>query len=44
MLPSIFGESLFDDWMSFPFRSFASRSEALNPTWIASCMGNMQHM
>ena len=24
MLPSIFGESLFDDWMSFPFRSLAS--------------------
>ncbi len=22
MLPSIFGESLFDDWMSFPFRAF----------------------
>lgn len=22
MLPSIFGESLFDDWMGFPFRSF----------------------
>ena len=21
MLPSIFGESLFDDWMGFPFRS-----------------------
>ena len=24
MLPSIFGESLFDDWMGFPFRSFES--------------------
>ena len=24
MLPSIFGESLFDDWMGFPFRSLAS--------------------
>ena len=24
MLPSIFGESLFDDWMDFPFRGFAS--------------------
>ncbi len=24
MLPSIFGESLFDDWMSFPFRSLES--------------------
>ena len=24
MLPSIFGESLFDDWMSFPFRGFES--------------------
>ena len=24
MLPSIFGESLFDDWMGFPFRSFGS--------------------
>ncbi len=24
MLPSIFGESLFDDWMGFPFRGFAS--------------------
>ncbi len=22
MLPSIFGESLFDDWMGFPFRTF----------------------
>ncbi len=22
MLPSIFGESLFDDWMDFPFRDF----------------------
>ena len=24
MLPSIFGESLFDDWMDLPFRGFAS--------------------
>ena len=24
MLPSIFGESLFDDWMGFPFRGFES--------------------
>ena len=24
MLPSIFGESLFDDWMDFPFRGFES--------------------
>ena len=24
MLPSIFGESLFDDWMDFPFRGFTS--------------------
>jgi len=24
MLPSIFGESLFDDWMDFPFRGFAA--------------------
>ena len=24
MLPSIFGESLFDDWMGFPFRSLES--------------------
>ena len=24
MLPSIFGESLFDDWMDFPFRSLDS--------------------
>ena len=23
MLPSIFGESLFDDWMDFPFRTFS---------------------
>ena len=23
MLPSIFGESLFDDWMGFPFRGIA---------------------
>ena len=24
MLPSIFGESLFDDWMDFPFRDFGA--------------------
>ena len=24
MLPSIFGESLFDDWMGFPFRALES--------------------
>ena len=24
MLPSIFGESLFDDWMGFPFRELSS--------------------
>ncbi len=24
MLPSLFGESLFDDWMALPFRSFES--------------------
>ena len=24
MLPSIFGESLFDDWFDFPFRGFES--------------------
>ncbi len=24
MLPSIFGENLFDDWMSFPFRGIGS--------------------
>ncbi len=27
MLPSIFGENLFDDWMSFPFRGFESNLE-----------------
>ncbi len=27
MLPSIFGESLFDDWMGFPFRGFASDAD-----------------
>ena len=27
MLPSIFGESLFDDWMGFPFRGFESDTE-----------------
>jgi len=27
MLPSIFGESLFDDWMGFPFRGFESDVE-----------------
>ena len=27
MLPSIFGESLFDDWMGFPFRGFESDAE-----------------
>ena len=26
MLPSIFGESLFDDWMGFPFRGFESET------------------
>ena len=24
MLPSIFGENLFDDWFDFPFRGFES--------------------
>ena len=24
MLPSLFGESLFDDWMGFPFRDFGA--------------------
>ena len=27
MLPSIFGESLFDDWMGFPFRGFESETD-----------------
>ena len=27
MLPSIFGESLFDDWMDFPFRGFGTEVE-----------------
>ena len=27
MLPSIFGESLFDDWMDFPFRGFAADTD-----------------
>ncbi len=27
MLPSIFGESLFDDWMEFPFRTFAHEAD-----------------
>ena len=27
MLPSIFGESLFDDWMDFPFRGFTNETE-----------------
>ncbi len=27
MLPSIFGESLFDDWMDFPFRGFGTDLE-----------------
>ena len=27
MLPSIFGESLFDDWMGFPFRDFTSDAD-----------------
>lgn len=26
MMPSIFGENLFDDWMSFPFRNFNTNS------------------
>ena len=25
-MPSIFGENLFDDWMSFPFRNFNTNS------------------
>ena len=34
MLPSIFGESLFDDWFDFPFRGFESdvRSSIRNGT------------
>lgn len=27
MLPSIFGEGLFDDWMSFPFRSMVGDAD-----------------
>ena len=27
MLPSIFGESLFDDWIDFPFRGFGTDVE-----------------
>ena len=27
MLPSIFGESLFDDWFDFPFRGFESDAD-----------------
>ena len=27
MLPSIFGESLFDDWMGFPFRDFGADAD-----------------
>ena len=27
MVPSIFGESLFDDWMDFPFRGFGTDVE-----------------
>ena len=26
LMPSIFGENLFDDWMSFPFRNFNTNS------------------
>lgn len=26
LMPSIFGENLFDDWMSFPFRNFSTNS------------------
>ena len=37
MLPSIFGESLFDDWFDFPFRGFESDVD------LASCMASMQH-
>lgn len=29
MLPSIFGESLFDDWMGFPFRAFDEMEKRL---------------
>ena len=29
MLPSIFGESLFDDWFDFPFRGFESDVDQL---------------
>ena len=27
MLPSIFGESLFDDWMDFPFKGFPAEMD-----------------
>ena len=27
MLPSIFGESLFDDWMDFPFKGLTSDAD-----------------
>ena len=27
MLPRIFGESIFDDWMDFPFRGFGSDAD-----------------
>ena len=29
MLPSIFGDNLFDDWMGFPFRSFENMDRRL---------------
>ena len=40
MLPSIFGESLFDDWFDFPFRGF--ESDVLSPMWTISCTANTQ--
>ena len=29
MLPSIFGDNLFDDWMAFPFRAFDDMDQKL---------------
>ncbi|MBQ7737577.1 MAG: Hsp20/alpha crystallin family protein [Oscillospiraceae bacterium] len=38
MLPSIFGESIFDDWMDFPFRDFRSADKKLYGSHAARVM------
>ena len=40
LMPSIFGENLFDDWMSFPFRNFNTNS--LMKTYIRETDGSFE--